>query len=214
MNATDYQRQAARTLIDKPDFELTSQEKEILYDCIELGATAGKVNEVYKKGVLHKHGFDKMAFLNALSAVSFAVAHLINAVSDEDQNFGDGIFTNSQIMTAWNTVGLIGETGEISEMVTRFLAEDEPIDLDKAKKEAGDCAWYLAAFCTKLGLDLGDVMAANIEKLKVRYPTGYKSADSVARVDTVKSSESMAFDTYVRGTWGGFDEMPAKESAT
>lgn len=51
-------------------------------------------------------------------------------------------------------------------------------------KELGDVLWYVAALCTKFGFDMGDVMAVNIEKLKKRYPDGYNSRDSVARVDT------------------------------
>src|SRR5690349_3793149 len=124
MNASDYQKQAARTLIDKPDFELTGQEKELLYNCVELGSAVGKVNEIYKKGVLHKHGFDKMAFLDALSTVSFCVARLISDVADEKQDFGYHGFDDAGIMNAWNTIGLIGETGEIAEMVSESLYDN------------------------------------------------------------------------------------------
>ena len=46
--------------------------------------------------------------------------------------------------------------------------------------------WYASALCTTLGLDMGEIMQANIEKLKVRYPNGYSSADSQQRVDVIQ----------------------------
>ena len=43
--------------------------------------------------------------------------------------------------------------------------------------------WYIAALCTKLGLNLNEVMEDNIAKLEERYPGGFTSEDSVKRVD-------------------------------
>jgi len=113
MNATEYQQLAARTLIDRPGFDLDDTSMMILWNALGLAGEAGEVAETVKKGILHQHGLDR----------------------------------------------------------------------DKMAKELGDCLWYIAALCTKLELDMGQVMDANIEKLKVRYPDGFKSTDSVARVD-------------------------------
>lgn len=113
-NASNYQQQASRTLIDRPDFD----------------------------------------------------------ISDTD------------IMIVWNALGLAGEAGEVADTVKKGIFHQHGLDREKMKKELGDVCWYLAALCTKLNLDLGEVMAANIDKLKVRYPDGYNSEDSVARVDT------------------------------
>lgn len=113
MNASDYQYLASRTLIDRPDFE----------------------------------------------------------ISDEE------------IMIVWNALGLAGEAGEVAESIKKGIFHQHGLDHEKLKKELGDVCWYIAALCTKLDLDLNEVMAANIEKLRIRYPDGYKPADSVARVD-------------------------------
>jgi len=114
MDATEYQLAAARTLIDRPDFELA----------------------------------------------------------------------DSEIMIIWNAVGLAGEAGEICELVKKGIFHQHGLDNAKVFKELGDLCWYLAAFCTKLGFDLGDVMDGNIAKLLTRYPNGYSTADSIARIDT------------------------------
>lgn len=91
--------------------------------------------------------------------------------------------SDNDMMIIWNAVGLAGEAGEVAELVKKGIFHQHGLDVEKMEKEIGDCMWYIAALCTKLNLDLGEVMAANIEKLKVRYPEGYRSADSLARVD-------------------------------
>lgn len=113
MDAKEYQKLAARTLIDKPDFEISDREIMAIWDAIGLAGEAGEVADHIKKGVFHQHG----------------------------------------------------------------------IDLEKLQKEIGDVLWYAAALCTTLGMDMSEVMQANIEKLKVRYPNGYSSTDSQKRVD-------------------------------
>lgn len=113
MNASEYQKLAARTLIDAPQFEIGDNDTMILWNVIGLAGEAGEVCDLVKKGILHQHG----------------------------------------------------------------------LDVPKLAEELGDLSWYLAATCTKLGLDLGDVMAANIDKLRRRYPEGYSSEDSKKRVD-------------------------------
>lgn len=113
MRMEEYQKLAARTLIDGPDFDLTDGEIMIVRNALGLAGEAGEVADSIKKGVLHRHG----------------------------------------------------------------------LDVEKVKKELGDVLWYVAALCTKLDLDLGEVMAANIAKLRIRYPDGYSDLASVQRVD-------------------------------
>lgn len=114
----------------------------------------------------------------------------------------DFAITDEQVMIVWNAIGLAGEAGEVCEMVKKGIFHQHGLDRDKMHKELGDVLWYVAALCTKFGFDMGDVMVANIEKLKERYPNGYNSADSIARQDVPEMS---------RQTWGGFDTMPGDE---
>jgi Predicted pyrophosphatase len=116
MKASDYQEQAARTMIDQPGFEIPGHE----------------------------------------------------------------------IMVVWNALGLAGEAGEVAELVKKGVFHRHSIDRTKLEKEIGDVLWYAAALCTNLGLDLGEIMQANIEKLKVRYPNGYSSVDSQQRLDVIE----------------------------
>jgi NTP pyrophosphatase (non-canonical NTP hydrolase) len=91
--------------------------------------------------------------------------------------------SNTEQMIIWTALGLAGETGEVVELAKKGIFHQHGIDKERFKKELGDCLWYIAGLCTKLGLSLEDVMQDNIQKLMVRYPDGYSSEDSVARMD-------------------------------
>jgi len=78
-------------------------------------------------------------------------------------------------------MGLCGESGEAIDIVKKWLAQGHELDKEKLKKELGDICWYVAETATALGFDLEDVMAANIEKLKRRYPDGFAAERSINR---------------------------------
>ena len=70
-------------------------------------------------------------------------------------------------------LGLAGESGEVLDMVKKWVFHDSELDKDHLKKELGDVMWYVAMICHSMGFDLDDVMQTNIDKLKARYPGGF-----------------------------------------
>ena len=78
-------------------------------------------------------------------------------------------------------MGLCAESGEAIDIVKKWLAQGHELDKEKLAKELGDICWYLAETATALGLSLEDIMAANIEKLRKRYPEGFDAARSLQR---------------------------------
>ena len=78
---------------------------------------------------------------------------------------------------------LCGESGEAIDIVKKWLAQGHELDKERLAKELGDICWYLAETATALGLDLEDIMAANIEKLKKRYPEGFETERSINRTE-------------------------------
>ena len=80
-------------------------------------------------------------------------------------------------------MGLCGESGEAIDLVKKWLAQGHELDKDKLIKEIGDVAWYLAEIATALDVTLEEVLARNIEKLKARYPDGFKYEDSLNRTE-------------------------------
>ena len=78
-------------------------------------------------------------------------------------------------------MGLCGESGEVIDIVKKHLAQGHELDKEKIIKELGDVAWYMAEIATVLDVELEDVLAQNIEKLKKRYPEGFSTEKSINR---------------------------------
>jgi NTP pyrophosphatase (non-canonical NTP hydrolase) len=89
-------------------------------------------------------------------------------------------------------LGLFSEGGELAGTVKAMFAygkfKDEEIYTKEARAnmiiEAGDKLWYIALICRGLGVTLEEVAAANITKLRARYPDGYTDLAAVSRADT------------------------------
>ena len=81
-----------------------------------------------------------------------------------------------------SVMGLCGESGEAIDIVKKWLAQGHDLDKERLMKELGDIAWYLAEAATALDLPLEDVLQANIDKLKKRYPDGFDAGRSRERL--------------------------------
>lgn len=81
-----------------------------------------------------------------------------------------------------SVMGLCGESGEAIDIVKKWMAQGHELDKAHLAKELGDIAWYLAEAATALDLPLEDIFQANLDKLKKRYPEGFDSQKSLARL--------------------------------
>lgn len=79
------------------------------------------------------------------------------------------------------TLGLCGEAGEFGDALKKWRFHQHELDEVELKKELGDVLWYVALACDALGLRMGDVMEANIAKLRRRYPEGFSAERSINR---------------------------------
>ena len=80
-----------------------------------------------------------------------------------------------------SVMGLCGESGEAIDIVKKWMAQGHKLDRERLAKELGDIAWYLAEAATALDLSLEEILQANIEKLKKRYPEGFDETRSIDR---------------------------------
>jgi NTP pyrophosphatase (non-canonical NTP hydrolase) len=96
---------------------------------------------------------------NEYQKLAIKTAHISHPNNDEMQN------------SIW-VMGIAGEAGEIVEKWKKAVAYREgQFDKDQFedfKKEFADVIWYIAVLAERLGLDLDDIMEANIAKLKDR----------------------------------------------
>lgn len=79
------------------------------------------------------------------------------------------------------SLGLAGEAGEVCDLIKKHLGHGHELDKEKVKLELGDVLWYVAGLAHVLGFSLSEVAAANILKLKRRYPNGFSQEASKNR---------------------------------
>ena len=80
-------------------------------------------------------------------------------------------------------LGLAGETGELLDMIKKWVFHNKEFDIEHAKKELGDVCWYIAMIAQSFGWNLDEIMKMNIDKLKARYPEGFDTELSNHRKD-------------------------------
>ena len=68
-------------------------------------------------------------------------------------------------------LGLAGETGEVVEVLKKFL-RDGRLNRDKLEAEMGDVIYYWARLCQMFAFDPEDIMLANQKKLIGRLMRG------------------------------------------
>ena len=94
-------------------------------------------------------------------------------------------YSGKELRLVWNATGLSGEAGEVIDLIKKAVFHEHGLDEGKLIKELGDVLWYVAALCSVLGVSLSDVMAANIDKLRARYPEGWDAARSQNRTEAL-----------------------------
>ena len=70
-------------------------------------------------------------------------------------------------------LGMSGEVGEFNDMIKKWVFHEKNLDMEHAKKEAGDILWYVVMLCESFGWNMEEVMQMNVDKLKSRYPEGF-----------------------------------------
>ena len=78
-------------------------------------------------------------------------------------------------------MGLNGEAGECIDILKKHLFQGHKLDKEHLAKEIGDVAWYMAVTAHAIDYDLEDIFKLNVDKLKTRYPDGFKEDLSIYR---------------------------------
>ncbi len=76
----------------------------------------------------------------------------------------------------YQTLGLVGEAGEVAEKVKKVIRDKNGVFDNKSKlgikKELGDVLWYIANLCTEFEFSMDDVALENLSKLQSRVAKG------------------------------------------
>ena len=73
-------------------------------------------------------------------------------------------------------LGLAGEAGEVVDAIKKWSFQGHVLDQKAVLLELGDVLWYLALIGSVFGWALEEVVAANVAKLRKRYPDGFEEA--------------------------------------
>ena len=79
------------------------------------------------------------------------------------------------------TLGLCGEAGEVSEPIKKQIRGSKPVDVAALALELGDVVHYATAIANHFGIDMGNVLEKNVDKLEARAAAG----DTQGRIDAI-----------------------------
>tara|TARA_R100001377_G_scaffold34013_1_gene18718 strand:- start:14 stop:388 length:375 start_codon:yes stop_codon:yes gene_type:complete len=82
------------------------------------------------------------------------------------------ILTSRSERLVENTLGLVGEAGEVAEKVKKLIRDKSKFSNKDIIKELGDVMFYVTALANYHGSDLGEVIEENVKKLESRQARG------------------------------------------
>ena len=82
------------------------------------------------------------------------------------------ILTKGKDRLVENTLGLVGEAGEVAEKVKKLIRDKTKFSDEEVLKVLGDVLFYATALSNIYGKGLHEVMQLNIEKLNDRLNRG------------------------------------------
>ena len=81
-------------------------------------------------------------------------------------------------------IGVSGEAGELLDAIKKAVIYRRPLDVDNVREEAGDILFYLTGLLDSVSVDLQDVIAENMDKLRLRYTAhSYSNKAAIDRAD-------------------------------
>jgi len=84
----------------------------------------------------------------------------------------DKIFTKGRDRLIENTLGLVGEAGEVSEKIKKLFRDKNKFSDDEVLKELGDVLFYTVALSNIFNGNLRKIMEMNMSKLNDREQRG------------------------------------------
>jgi len=80
-------------------------------------------------------------------------------------------------------LGLTGESGEVADIIKKYIGHSHPLDRTSLIKELGDVLWYIAAIADAVEVPFEVIAQQNLEKLRNRYEDKFSTEKSINRRD-------------------------------
>src|SRR6056300_1794996 len=94
---------------------------------------------------------------------------IVNVTPMEYSYWVEGkIITDGETRLVENTLGLVGEAGEVAEKIKKLMRDNTKVSSDDIIKELGDVVFYVTALANYFNSDLTEVIQTNMDKLNSR----------------------------------------------
>lgn len=88
---------------------------------------------------------------------------------------------NPNIDLLHSAIGISTESGEVSDIMKKYIFYGKEIDKTNFKEELGDLFWYIGLACRTLDISFEEVWITNINKLKARYGNKFSEEKALNR---------------------------------
>lgn len=96
-------------------------------------------------------------------------------------------------------VGISTEAGELLDVAKKAMFYGKAVDYVNLDEEMGDVLWYVAIYCNARGIEIGELMQRNINKLRTRFPSSFteeaaNNRDLAAERKTLEANADAALE--------------------
>lgn len=172
MEIKEFQSKVLRTdLEDYSGFQQRLKEnKTTVHSAIKGFMLSTATLDLMKKKIAYDSDMVKLLKLDA--------EHTIALKNFESSVFLDKISENEKLSQLLHyIIGIATETNEMMLALAKAAITGD-LDLVNIGEENADALWYQGVMCERLGLDMGKLLEANINKLQVRYPHKFTNKDA------------------------------------
>ena len=172
ITAENYPENAGRTeQVPTAPIPVSPQMTEVLTTAMMEVVKLSKVVDLLKRHLYYGQALNAREALVLLNAQNVSVKYPAAGLS----------LTPDQYRILHSVLGVITEAGEMAENIMAHLIDGAPLDTVNLMEEGGDVMWYLAIPMNVYGWTMNQVLQANIEKLKKRYPAGWTQEKALNR---------------------------------
>ena len=108
-----------------------------------------------------------------ITAEDIEAFSIVNVTPMEYSYWVEGkIITEGETRLVENTLGLVGEAGEVAEKIKKYLRDNSKVSQKEIVKELGDVVFYATALSNYFYSNLEEVMQVNMDKLDDRAKRG------------------------------------------
>lgn len=100
---------------------------------------------------------------------------------NNDQNKLASLRMEDFVQLIHGSFGITTESGELTDALKRAIFYGKELDKVNVAEEIGDLLWYIGEIVDALQLDMGAILARNIEKLRIRYPEKFTGESALNR---------------------------------